>query len=140
MISFPEIDYQKQLVVSGLDDFSPNAALSQVHGGQFGSTPELWKLAVVDFLRINVHVGLLEGTHRKEIAGEAGARLLESLLNFCDKANSMDAEILWNILYFNATPKLTELLSIFHLDSWDAFSQSVNGQFMEKLKEMYSKI
>ncbi|MCC8406005.1 hypothetical protein LJ655_29840 [Paraburkholderia sp. MMS20-SJTN17] len=140
MTSFPEIDYQKQLVVSGLDDFSPNAALSQVHGGQFGSMPELWRQAVVDFLRINVHVGLLEGTHRKEISGEAGAHLLENLLNFGDKANSLDAEILWNVLYFNASPKLAELLSNFHLDSWDALSQGVNGQFMESLKAMYSKI
>ncbi|NKJ49572.1 hypothetical protein CIC12_23130 [Burkholderia sp. SG-MS1] len=140
MTSFPEIDYQKQLVVSGLDDFSPNAALSQVHGGQFGLTPGLWRQAVVDFLRINVHAGLLEGTHRKEISGEAGARLLENLLNFGDKANSMDAEILWNALYFNATPKLAELLSGFHLDSWDALSQGLNGLFMESLKEMYSKV
>ncbi|MGF6573834.1 hypothetical protein ABH945_005955 [Paraburkholderia sp. GAS333] len=140
MISFPEINYQKQLVVSGLDDCSPNAALSQVHGGQFGSTPELWKLAVVDFLRINVHVGLLEGTHRKEISGEAGARLLDNLLNFGGKANSMDAEIFWNGLYFNATPKLEELLSVFHLDGWDALSQGLNDQFMEFLKEMYSKV
>jgi hypothetical protein len=66
--------------------------------------------------------------------------LVENLLNFGDKANSMDAEILWNALYFNATPKLVELLSGFHLDSWDALSQGLNDRVMESLKEMYSKV
>lgn len=140
MPSFPEIDYQKQLVVSGLDDFSPNGALSHVHGGQFGSNPDLWKQAVVDFLCVNVRTGILEGTHRKEISGESGAILLQNLLNFGDKKNNMDAEILWNVLYFNATPKLAKMLSSFHLDSWDAFNQGVNQGFIESLKDIYSKV
>nr|WP_230961628.1 hypothetical protein [Burkholderia stagnalis] len=67
MNAFSEIDYQKQLIVSGLDDFSPNAALSHVLGGQFGPRPELWKQAVVDFLCINVRAGMLECVHRKDI-------------------------------------------------------------------------
>lgn len=140
MTSLPEIDYQKQLVVSGLDDFSPNAALSNVYGGQFGPTPGLWKQAVIDFLCINVRVGFLEGTHRKEISGETGAVLLNDLLNFGDKRNNIDPEILWNVLYFNATPKLAQVLSGFHLDSWDALNQGVNYQFIESLKEKYSKV
>lgn len=85
MNAFSEIDYQKQLIVSGLDDFSPNAALSHVLGGQFGPRPELWKQAVVDFLCINVRGGMLECVHRKDVSGEAGAIRLRELLNFGDK-------------------------------------------------------
>jgi hypothetical protein len=140
MTSFPELDYQKQLVVSAPDDFSPNAALSQLHGGQFGLTPELWKQAVVNFLCINVQSGLLEGTHRKEISGEAGANFLHNLLNFGDRKNNIDAEIFWNILYFNATPKLAQMLTSFHLDNWDVLGQRVDDRLMESLKEIYSKI
>ncbi len=58
MFDFPEIAYQRQLIVASLDDFTPNAALSHVHGGQHGPNVELWKYSVVNFLWINVKCGL----------------------------------------------------------------------------------
>ncbi|WP_423761291.1 hypothetical protein [Burkholderia sp. NLJ2] len=140
MNTFSEIDYQKQLVVSGLDDFSPNGALSQVLGGQFGSTPELWRKAVIDFLCINVRVGMLECVHRKEISGESGAILLRELLDFGDRENNFDVEVIWNVLYFSATPELVAVLRKFNLNDWGSIGAGINRQFMEYLNGVYSTV
>ncbi|WP_133117894.1 hypothetical protein [Burkholderia ubonensis] len=140
MNAFPEIDYQKQLIVSGLDDFSPNAALSQVLGGQFGSNSELWRQAVIEFLCINVRANLLECTNRKEISGDAGAILLRELLNFGDKKNNIDSEIIWNVLYFSATQNLECMLNKFQLNSWDSLNQGVNFNFIKALREIYCEV
>ncbi|MBH9682597.1 hypothetical protein [Burkholderia cepacia] len=140
MNEFSEIDYQKQLIVSGLDDFSPNAALPRVFGGQFGTSPEKWKAAVVEFLCINVRVGLLECVNRKEISGEVGEVVLRELLNFGDKEKNMDPEILWNILYFSSTPNMDGILQSLDLNSWDALNQEVSRQFCEILRGLYSKV
>lgn len=139
MNEFSEIDYQKQLIVSGLDDFSPNAALPRVFGGQFGSSPEKWKAAVVEFLCINVRVGLLECVNRKEVSGEIGEVVLRELLNFGDKEKNMDPEIIWNILYFSSTPNMDGILQSLDLNSWDALNQGVSRQFCEILRGLYSK-
>ena len=45
MFDFPEIAFQRQLIIASLDDFTPNAALPNVHGGQYGLSVELWKSA-----------------------------------------------------------------------------------------------
>ncbi|MCA8118876.1 hypothetical protein LGN07_09130 [Burkholderia cepacia] len=140
MNEFSEIDYQKQLIVSGLDDFSPNATLPYIFGGQFGSSPEKWRAAVIEFLCINVRVGLLECVNRKDISGENGGMILRGLLNFGDKERSMDAEVVWNILYFSSTPNMDGILQSLDLNSWGALNQGVNHQFCEILRGLYSRV
>lgn len=140
MIAFPEIDYQKQLVLAGLDDFSPNAVLPNVFGGQFGESSDEWRRAVIDFLCINVRVGFLECVHRKEILGEVGGLLLRDFLVFGDKGNNLDVELVWNILYFSSTPKLDRILELLGLNTWDAINQDINHRFVAILMEVYSKI
>ncbi|WP_175961302.1 hypothetical protein [Burkholderia pyrrocinia] len=139
MNDFPKIDYQKQLILAGLDDFYPNAALPHVLGGQFGSSPDLWRQAVIDFLCINVGVGMLECVHRKEVSGEKGAILLRELLISGDKENKIDVEVLWNSLYFSATVNLDRMLKEFELNNWDAFNFDVNCQFIESLGKIYER-
>ena len=39
MLEF-NIDIQKQLISAALDDFTPNSAFPNLHGGQFGDTPD----------------------------------------------------------------------------------------------------
>jgi len=56
MFAFPSAEYQQQLIVGSLDDFTPNAALPNYIGGQFGRQVEAWKGAVIDFLRITSKV------------------------------------------------------------------------------------
>ncbi|WP_131723363.1 MULTISPECIES: hypothetical protein [Burkholderia] len=140
MSELSEIDCQKQLIVSGIDDFSPNAALPHVFGGQFGSSPEKWRAAVVEFLCINVRVGLLRCVNRKEISGEDSEVLLRGLLNFGDKEKRVDAEMVWSILYFSSTPKMDGILQSLGLNSWDALNQGVSQQFVEILRGVYSRV
>ena len=139
MFQFPEADYQKQLIVAALDDLSPNSALSHVHGGQFSPNSNLWRDAVVEFLYVNVKAELLEGTHRKDISGAAGAELLKNLLVGVGVEDTIDVEIIWNSLYFNATAKLAEFLHNFNLDNWGALKADVNKDFVTALRDMYSK-
>lgn len=139
MNAFPEVDYQKQLILAGLDDFSPNAALPHVLGGQFGPNPGLWKQAVIDFLCINVRAGMLECIHRKEISGENGATFIRELLTLGDKKNQIDVEILWSILYFSATPRLDRVLEEFDLNNWGAINFDVDNRFIEYLGKIYCK-
>jgi len=139
-IAFPEIDYQKQLVLAGLDDFSPNAVLPNVFGGQFGERPDEWRRAAIDFLCINVRVGFLECVNRKEILGEVGGLVLRDFLVFGDKENNLDVELIWNILYFSSTPKLDRILELLGLNNWDAINQNINQRFVAILMEVYSEM
>lgn len=140
MNTFPEIDYQKQLIVSGLDDFSPNAALSRVFGGQFGPNPELWRQAVIEFLCINVRANLLECTNKKEISGGAGVDLLREMLNFWGRKNNMNVEVMWNALYFSVTKKLELVLNAFQLNDWDSLRRDVNFDFIKSLSAIYCEV
>jgi hypothetical protein len=138
MTSFPEIDYQKQLVVSGLDDFCPNAALPHLYGGQFGSTSDAWKRAVIDFLCINVRCGLIEATHRKELSTGGDVRRLKEILLNGDSDQLVDADVLWNALYFNATSKLIQILERLNLRSWEAVQLDVDAHFIAELDDLYA--
>lgn len=139
MFSFPEIDYQRQLIVSSLDDFSPNAALPHVCGGQFGPSPDLWKHAVIEFLCTNVQCGLLEATHRKEISATEGDRLLRELLISGDNENRLEVDIIWNALFFTSTPKLNEILDLSNLRAWEALNLGLDVNFITQLKNLYAK-
>ncbi|MEX3972022.1 hypothetical protein [Paraburkholderia caribensis] len=140
MFDFPEIAYQRQLIVASLDDFTPNATLSHVHGGQYGPNVQLWKNSVVNFLWINVRCGLLEGTHRKDISERKDSDFLKEILINGDPTIGLDAEILWNALYFNSTEKLDEMLDKFQLRDWGALGFETNQLFISELKVLYGSV
>ncbi|MFP3586443.1 hypothetical protein SCB29_22665 [Paraburkholderia sp. SIMBA_055] len=140
MNSFHEIDYQRQLITAGLDDFSPNAALPGVYGGQFGQNPDMWKREVIEFLCVNVRCGLLEATHRKDISGNDGARLLADLLTNGDKDNHFDTDIVWSATYFNSSRKLDEILERLNLRTWDALELGLNIALITEIKELYADV
>lgn len=138
MSSFAAIDYQRQLIVASLDDFTPNAALPHLSGGQFGSTSDAWKRAVIDFLCINVRCGLIEATHRKEISTGGDVRRLKEILLNGDSDQLIDADVLWNVLYFNATSKLIQILERLNLRSWEAAKLDVDARFIAELDDLYA--
>lgn len=54
------VNYQRQLIYAGLDDFSPNSVFPEYLGGEVGEDPFLWSLEVANFLDLGVRRGLLE--------------------------------------------------------------------------------
>lgn len=137
MISFPASDYQRQLIVASLDDFTPNAALPNFLGGQFGPTPESWKQEVIAFLCANIECGLIEATHRPEIATRRDIHALRSLLTEGDDGNHIPVDILWNTLYFNGTDKLKVMLEAVNIRTWDAVTLASNLQLIADLENLY---
>jgi len=137
MFPFPSADYQQQLIVANLDDFTPNAALPNYLGGQFGSQAEAWKHAVIDFLCVNVKCGLIEATHKPEIAERRDVSMLRKLLNDGDEKNHMPVDVLWNTLYFNGTKKLSEFLDEEIMRTWEAVKLEPRPYLISKLIELY---
>ncbi|MEM5436545.1 hypothetical protein [Paraburkholderia diazotrophica] len=137
MSSFSEIDYQRQLIVSSLDDFTPNAALPNVYGGQFGGSTDMWKRAVIEFLCVNVKCGLIEAIHRKELSANEGAHRLKNILICGGDENHIDMDIVWNALYFNSTPRLDEILERLNMRTWEALKLDLSGTFIAELKDVY---
>lgn len=137
MISFPANDYQQQLIVASLDDFTPNAALPNFMGGQFGPTPESWKQEVIAFLCANIECGLIEATHRPEIATDRDIHALRSLLTEGDVENDIPVDILWNALYFNGTDKLKVMLEAVNMRCWEAVTLGPNLHLIADLENLY---
>jgi hypothetical protein len=137
MFVFPSADYQQQLIVASLDDFTPNATLPNYLGGQFGSQADAWKHAVIDFLCVNVKCGLIEATHRPEIAERHDASMLRKLLNDGDEKNKLSVDVLWNALYFNGTKKLSKFLADENMRTWEAVKLEPHPHLISKLIELY---
>lgn len=137
VMNFPESDYQRQLIVASLDDFTPNATLPNFLGGQFGATPENWRRAVVNFLCLNVNCGLIEATHRPEISAHDSARFLAELLSNGDVGNNIPVDVLWDVLYFNGTGELKKIVESVGMCSWNSISSPPNRDFVGKLTEIY---
>jgi hypothetical protein len=137
MFAFPSAEYQQQLIVASLDDFTPNAALPNYLGGQFGAQAEAWKCGVIDFLCINVKCGLIEATHRPEVADRRDVLALRKLLKDGDEKNHMPVDILWNALYFNGTVKLSALLDKEGMRTWEAVKLGPHPDLISKLVELY---
>jgi hypothetical protein len=138
MRSFPYIDYQRQLIFASLDDFTPSAALPNYRGGQYGEEHKIWHQAVIDFLCINVKCGFIEATHRSEIRAGYDARKLEYILLNGENDKNIDKNILWNILYFNGTDKLVEIIEKLGLRSWNcANSEKECEDFIAILNSAY---
>ncbi len=137
MFSFPADDYQRQLIVASLDDFTPNAVLPNFLGGQFGPTPENWRQEVIAFLCVNIECGLIEATHRPEIAAHRDIQALRALLTEGDIDKNIPVEILWNVLYFNGTDKLKGIIEAVNMRTWDAVSLAPNPSLIANLSDLY---
>ncbi|MBJ9660670.1 hypothetical protein [Burkholderia gladioli] len=135
---FSAIDYQRQLIVASLDDFSPNATLPNYCGGQDGENPEIWRQAVVEFLCVNIELGFIEATHRPEIRAGCDVGKIESMLLNGDEAYGIDASVLWDVLYFNGTERLVDVVEKFNLRNWDCVNSEVECDgFVDFLKNAY---
>ncbi|TKC81420.1 hypothetical protein FAZ69_27700 [Trinickia terrae] len=139
MFSFPANDYQQQLIVAGLDDFTPNAALPNFWGGQYGANPEVWKQAVLDFLCINLRCGLIEATHRPEISQHRDVQALKVILTQGDMENGLPADIVWDVLYFNGTEMLNAMLEGANMRTWDALALGPDSRFITELTSLYER-
>ncbi|MEH6461365.1 hypothetical protein, partial [Chitinimonas sp. JJ19] len=58
MLNF-DAAFQSQVIVAALDDFTPNAVLPNLHGGQYGDSPGAWREAVIEFIRSMLSAGLI---------------------------------------------------------------------------------
>ena len=116
MVTF-DIDIQKQLIYASLDDFSANAALPNVLGGQYGATSDAWRQVVIQFVCDAVRAGLIaalpgkEGYHLKSVDG------LRDLLSHGDINNGLDVSLLWDVIHFAGTKSLRDVLSSYQLDN-----------------------
>jgi hypothetical protein len=138
---FSAIEYQRQLIVASLDDFSPNSTLPNYLGGQYGLSSEIWRQAVVEFLCINVKCGFIEATHRPEIHTGYDIQQLEDMLLNGDRAKNIDSLILWNGLHFNGTTNLIEMVEKFDLRNWSCVnSERECRDFIDFLKKSYGLI
>lgn len=138
---FSPIDYQRQLIVASLDDFSPNGTLPNYCGGQDGLHDGVWRQAVIEFLCINTKLGFIEATHKKDICSSYDTKKLEILLISGGEVGGMDLSTVWNALYFNGTDNLISIVKKFNLHNWDsAISTNECGGFISFIKNSYGII
>lgn len=116
------LDYQRQLIIASLDDFTPNGTLTSFHGGQYGENAQAWRAAVTDFLCVALDSGLIEATHRKDISDKRDVGLLRYLLEQGESDRDISRDILWDVMYFNGTPLLVDIMLQCGLHSWDSLS------------------
>jgi len=133
--SIPSIYYQQQLIYASLDDFNPNSALPYLHGGQFSENSAEWREAVIDFLCTNLECGLLELVHYSSFKGKDGADWLRNVLNNGYEDKGMDAEILWNALYFTGSERLVAVVSKFGMHDWTQLKSALNHELIAELTE-----
>lgn len=135
MLKF-NIDVQKQIISAALDDFSPNAMLPNMHGGQYGDTPQKWREDVITLVCCMLMADLitplsgLEGYHAKSVEE------IRDLLRHGDLDNGLDVELVWDVIHFAGTQKLLELLQDLQLNSWEAMHASLSPSLGESLAEM----
>ncbi|WP_413197064.1 hypothetical protein [Pararobbsia alpina] len=137
MRSFPEIDYQQQLLFASLDDFTPNAALPNYRGGQYGPDHDGWRRGVVDFICLNVACGLLVPTHRGDLVRNRGDDAIRNVLLHGDANAQMPVDTLWNALYFNATAALSSLVDRHNMRNWQSIEVDVDPDFIASLVDFY---
>ncbi|SOZ09867.1 conserved protein of unknown function (plasmid) [Cupriavidus taiwanensis] len=135
---FDAIDYQRQLIFAGLEDFTPNSALPNVLGGQYGTNPVAWRQAVIDFICRNVAADLLEIVSYPGKPTEMGAPRVRALLISGDESRGLDENIIWDAIYFTGTTKLKSRLKSFGLLSWDALNAEKSDDFIDFLVDSYT--
>jgi hypothetical protein len=133
------LDYQRQLIIASLDDFTPNSTLGGFCGGQYGANADCWRSAVINFLCKCFYFELIELTHRSGINERHDVSALRNLLIYGDVENGMSVDVLWNALYFNGTKKLIEAVQSCGLHGWGFVKDQENSEFIGFLKKIFSK-
>lgn len=129
-------ELQKQIITASLDDFSPNSALSNTHGGQDGNTPHIWREAVLEFIHDMLIAGLIAPLPGQENYQKKSAEEIVKMLRSGDAENGFDAEFTWNVIYFTGTEKLSQLLQDLKLNSWESMNFGLSLPLGKALSEM----
>ena len=135
MIKF-DIEVQRQIISVGLDDFTPNAMLPNVHGGQYGETPEKWRKDVISLTCCMLAAELISPIPGIENYQEKTSEEIRDLLQQGDLGNELDADLVWDVMHFFGTQKLLELLREFELNDWEATRSGLFLPLGKALAEM----
>lgn len=135
MIKF-DVEIQRQIILAGLDDFSPNVMLPKIHGGQCGETPKEWRKEVVSFVFIMLAAGLIAPLPGVEGYQSKSSEEIIDILQQGDSENGLDVDLVWDVIHFSATQKLLELLRIFQLNTWESMHSELSLSLGKDLAEM----
>lgn len=128
--------YQKGLIFAALEDFSAVDVMGDIHGGQFGASPDAWRKAVADFIYRNMAGGLLQIKSGFDIVPpEITPTEFHKLLL---TTNPEDDTLLWMGLQFTATKSLVELIRRVELLDWNAYESELNGELIASIEPIYS--
>lgn len=133
------VNYQRQLIYAGLDDFSPNSVFPDYLGGEFGEDPFLWSLEVANFLDLGVRHGLLEVMNWEYLFSDSPLVSVSEVLlpRYPSGGRAVQMEIIWNSLYFTGTVSLLDELDRFGFRVWSALSASENLEFLQCIQRRY---
>jgi hypothetical protein len=135
MLNF-DIGLQRQLVSAALDDFSPNDALPDSHGGQYGETPTIWREAVIEFVGAMLTAGLIAPLPGLEGYPCRTPEEICNMLRFGETEMGLDAETLWDAIHFAGTEKLATIMREIGLATWEARSGSPSPALKKALAGM----
>jgi hypothetical protein len=124
MINF-DINVQNQLILAAMDDFTPNSALPNYKGGQFGENSGEWKSAVIDFIYYSMENNLIIALSGYEGYHLLGPDQIRCILMDGDVINGFDVSYLWDIIHFTGSPKLKRLLCQLKLGNWEAVNSNL---------------
>ena len=127
---------QEQLIYAVLDEFTPNDALPQLHGGEYGSTPELWRDTVIEFVRVMLEAGLIAPVGGEDGYADSSFEEIINMLRFGDPENGFDTESFWCVIQFFGTEKLRKLMGDLGLASWDKLHTELSPALKDALVEM----
>lgn len=134
MIRF-DIDIQRQVIALGLGDFSPNAMLPNVCGGQYGCAPEAWRKDVVAFVYCLLKAELIAPIAGIEGYQEKTAGELRKILQEGDMENGFDVDLVWDVIHFFGTPKLIKILRSCNLGEWGALTLELSASLQATLAQ-----
>ncbi|MFZ6720199.1 hypothetical protein [Undibacterium sp. Ji49W] len=136
MLKF-DIAIQRQVITANLDDFSPNAMLPNVHGGQYGMTPQKWRTDVISLTCGMLAAELIEPLPGMEAYHGKHFEKIREILQHGDAENGFDVDLTWNVIHFYGTKKLHDLLEKLQLDSWEAIHDELSPSLGNILAEMH---
>ncbi|MFZ6759279.1 hypothetical protein ACO0K9_18905 [Undibacterium sp. Ji50W] len=136
MLKF-DTDIQRQIISANLDDFSANAMLPNVHGGQYGVTPQKWRADVISLTYSMLAAGLIAPLPGLEAYHGKSFEEIRRVLQHGDSENGFDVDLVWDVIHFAGTKKLHELLEKLHLDSWQAMRAELSPVLCNILAEMH---
>lgn len=135
MIKF-DIEVQREMISAALDDFTPNAMLPKIHGGQYGETPEEWRKEVVLLVFLMLATGLITPLAGIEGYQSKSSEKIRDILLLGDSENGLDVDLVWDVIHFSGTQKLLDLLSMFQLNNWEAMHSELSLSLGKSLAEM----